>query len=74
LERTRDLFEKSLDGCPPKYAKPLYLMYGKLEEEHGLARHAMRIYDRATRAVSDEDRLEVTFASSNAQMIYMLLY
>ncbi|CAO3686831.1 unnamed protein product [Umbelopsis vinacea] len=59
LERTRDLFEKSLDGCPPKYAKPLYLMYGKLEEEHGLARHAMRIYDRATRAVSDEDRLEM---------------
>jgi pre-mRNA-splicing factor SYF1 len=59
LERTRDLFEKALDGCPAKYAKPLYLMYGKLEEEHGLARHAMRIYDRATRAVSDEDRLEV---------------
>ncbi|KAG2184774.1 hypothetical protein INT43_000687 [Umbelopsis isabellina] len=59
LERTRDLFEKALDGCPAKYAKPLYLMYGKLEEEHGLARHAMRIYDRATRAVSDEDRLEM---------------
>lgn len=38
-------------------------MYGKLEEEHGLARHAMRIYDRATRAVSDEDRLEVGFSS-----------
>jgi pre-mRNA-splicing factor SYF1 len=34
-------------------------MYGKLEEEHGLARHAMRIYDRATSAVDDKDRLEV---------------
>jgi hypothetical protein len=31
-------------------------MYGALEEERGLARHAMRIYERATRAVSDEDR------------------
>ncbi|KAL1920251.1 uncharacterized protein VTP21DRAFT_1397 [Calcarisporiella thermophila] len=59
LERTRDLFEQALEKCPPKYAKPLYLMYGKLEEEHGLARHAMRIYDRATSAVSDEDRFEM---------------
>jgi hypothetical protein len=34
-------------------------MYGQLEEERGLARHAMRIYERATRAVSDEDRLDM---------------
>jgi pre-mRNA-splicing factor SYF1 len=34
-------------------------MYGSLEEERGLARHAMRIYERATRAVSDEDRFEM---------------
>jgi len=59
LERARDLFEQALDGCPPKFAKPLYLLYGKLEEEHGLARHAMRIYERATKAVSDEDRFEM---------------
>ncbi|KAI8338847.1 putative Pre-mRNA-splicing factor syf1 [Blakeslea trispora] len=59
LERARDLFEQALDGCPPKYAKPIYLMYGKLEEEHGLARHAMRIYDRATSAVADDDRMEM---------------
>lgn len=59
MERARDLFEQALDKCPPKYAKPIILMYGKLEEDHGLARHAMRIYDRGTRAVSDEDRLEV---------------
>lgn len=57
LERARDLFEQALEACPPKYAKSIYLMYGKLEEEHGLARHAMRIYDRATKAVADEDRM-----------------
>lgn len=34
-------------------------MYGALEEDRGLARHAMRIYERATRAVADEDRLEM---------------
>lgn len=59
IERLRDLFEQAVEGCPPKFAKILYLMYGALEEERGLARHAMRIYERATRAVSDEDRLDM---------------
>ncbi|MCJ1250464.1 pre-mRNA-splicing factor syf1 [Trapelia coarctata] len=59
IERLRDLFEQAVEGCPPKFAKVLYLMYGNLEEERGLARHAMRIYERATRAVSDEDRYEM---------------
>ena len=56
IERLRDLFEQAVEGCPPQFAKAIYLMYGSLEEERGLARHAMRIYERATRAVSDEDR------------------
>ena len=59
IERLRDLFEQAVEGCPPKFAKTLYLMYGQLEEERGLARHAMRIYERATRAVSDEDKFEM---------------
>ncbi|KAI8819679.1 uncharacterized protein EV422DRAFT_102552 [Fimicolochytrium jonesii] len=59
LERARDLFEHAVDKVPEKFAKPLYLMYAKLEEDHGLARHAMRIYDRATRAVGDDDRFEM---------------
>ena len=70
IERLRDLFEQAVEGCPPKFAKALYLMYGALEEERGLARHAMRIYERATRAVSDEDRADlfnfyVTKSASN---------
>lgn len=56
LEILRDLFEQALDGVPPQFAKTLYLMYGTLEEERGLARSAMRIYERATHAVSDDDR------------------
>ena len=59
IERLRDLFEQAVEGCPPKFAKVLYLMYGSVEEERGLARHAMRIYERATRAVSDEHRFEI---------------
>jgi len=59
IERLRDLFEQAVEGCPPKFAKTLYLMYGQLEEERGIARHAMRIYQRATDAVADEDRFEM---------------
>lgn len=59
IERLRDLFEQAVEDCPPKFAKVIYLMYGNLEEERGLARHAMRIYERATRAVSEEDRADM---------------
>ena len=37
----------------------LYLLYAKLEEEHGLSRHAMAIYDRATKAVPADEQFEV---------------
>ncbi len=59
IERLRDLFEQAVEDCPPRFAKIIYLMYGNLEEERGLARHAMRIYQRATSAVSDEDRADM---------------
>ena len=59
IERLRDLFEQAVEDCPPKFAKTIYLMYGNLEEERGLARHAMRIYERATRAVGDDDRADM---------------
>ncbi|XP_048587532.1 pre-mRNA-splicing factor SYF1-like [Nematostella vectensis] len=59
LERSRDLFEQVLDGCPAKFAKAFLLMYAKMEEEHGLARHAMAIYDRATKAVLPEEKFEM---------------
>lgn len=59
LERARDLFEQCLEGCPAKFAKALYLLYAKLEEEHGLARHAMAIYDRGCKAVLPEEQFEM---------------
>ncbi len=37
-----------------------YLLYAKLEEQYGLAKHAMDIYDRATRAVLPGEQLEVS--------------
>ncbi|KAI9675870.1 MAG: pre-mRNA-splicing factor syf1 [Bathelium mastoideum] len=59
MERLRDLFEQAIDGCPPSFAMTIYTMFGSLEENRGLVRASMRIYDRATRAVSDDDRLEM---------------
>jgi len=59
LERTRDLFEQCLDGCPQKFAKNIYLLYAKLEEEHGMARHAMAVYDRAVKAVEKNEQFEL---------------
>ncbi|XP_013420306.1 pre-mRNA-splicing factor SYF1 [Lingula anatina] len=59
LERARDLFEQCLEKCPPKFAKAIYLLYAKLEEDHGLARHAMSVYDRATKGVLPEEQYEM---------------
>lgn len=59
LERIRDLFEQALEKCPAKFAKAFYLMYARLEEDHGLARHAMALYDRATKAVLPAEQFEI---------------
>ncbi|KAJ7445741.1 hypothetical protein B0H11DRAFT_2086655 [Mycena galericulata] len=59
LERARDLFEQALEKCPPKSSKPLFLMYAKLEEDFGLAKRSMSIFDRATQLVADEDKFEM---------------
>uniref|UniRef100_A0A060T2U4 Pre-mRNA-splicing factor SYF1 n=1 Tax=Blastobotrys adeninivorans TaxID=409370 RepID=A0A060T2U4_BLAAD len=58
IERLRDLFEQALEQCPPNLSKPIYLMYGKLEEDRGLVRNAVKIYDRATKSVDGPSKLE----------------
>ncbi|KAK3581457.1 hypothetical protein CHS0354_031782 [Potamilus streckersoni] len=59
LERARDLFEQCLENCPSKFSKSVFLLYAKLEEDFGLARHAMAVYDRATHAVLPEEQHEM---------------
>ncbi len=55
----RDLFEQCLEEIPQKFAKAIYLLYAKLEENHGLAKRAVKIYERATEAVLPEERYEM---------------
>ena len=59
IQRLRELFEQAVENCPPKFAKVLYLIYGGLEEERGLPSNTIRIYERATRAVAEEERFEM---------------
>ena len=39
-------------------SKSLYLLYGQFEEEHGLTKRAMSVYDRMTRAVEKDEMFE----------------
>jgi pre-mRNA-splicing factor SYF1 len=59
LERTRDLFEHALEACPANLSKPIFLMYAKFEEDYGLARRALKIYDRATKTVLLDELHEI---------------
>lgn len=59
LERARDLFEQCLENCPPNMNKNFFLLYAKLEEEHGLARHVMSVYDRAVGSVQESDMFDM---------------
>ena len=45
--------------APPEESAPLFLQYAALEEEHGLARSAMEVYDRAVRTVPETERLPI---------------
>lgn len=61
LERARELFQQATSGVPAKYAKNLFLLYAKLEEEYGLAKHALTIYRAATSAVLPEEKLDMFY-------------
>jgi len=45
--------------APPKDSKDLFLQYAALEEQYGLARTAMEVYDRAVQVVPQNQRLPI---------------
>ncbi|PIA42629.1 hypothetical protein AQUCO_02000224v1 [Aquilegia coerulea] len=59
LERARDMFDRALAMAPAEYAKPLYLKYAELEEEFGLAKRAMLVYDQAVKHVPDSEKMSI---------------
>lgn len=59
LERARELFEHAVEKAPAENVKQLYLQYAKLEEDYGLAKRAMKVYDQATKAVPDSEKMNM---------------
>jgi len=45
--------------APADQVKPLYLHYAKLEEDYGLAKRTMKVYDQATKAVPNNEKLSM---------------
>lgn len=45
--------------APADAKKPLYLQFAKLEEDYGLAKRAMKVYDEATKAVPNNEKLSM---------------
>uniref|UniRef100_A0A5B7BHG8 Putative pre-mRNA-splicing factor SYF1 n=1 Tax=Davidia involucrata TaxID=16924 RepID=A0A5B7BHG8_DAVIN len=43
--------------APAEAVKPLYLQYARLEEDYGLAKQAMKVYDQATKAIPANEKL-----------------
>lgn len=58
VERTRDLFERCLEGCPAEECSEFYLMNGKFEEDHGLTKRALSVYKEMCRRVSKAEKLD----------------
>ncbi|KAF8820822.1 XPA binding protein 2 family protein [Cardiosporidium cionae] len=59
LERARELFEQAVMDVPPLFAKKLFILYARLEEEFGLAKRALQIYHQATKSVKEDEKLEM---------------
>ncbi|KAL2315466.1 Pre-mRNA-splicing factor cwf3 [Schizosaccharomyces pombe] len=59
MERTRDLFEQALEGCPPEFSKSIYLLYADFEEKFGKAKRSISILEKAADKVKTADRLAI---------------
>ncbi|PSC72105.1 Pre-mRNA-splicing factor SYF1 [Micractinium conductrix] len=57
VERARDMFRQAIDEAPADQCRPLFLAFAKYEEDHGLARNAMQIYDQAVKKCPEKERL-----------------
>ncbi|KAL7692457.1 putative tetratricopeptide-like helical domain superfamily [Plasmopara halstedii] len=61
MERTRDLFEQAIRAAPAKSVCVFFEMYANFEEQHGMLRNVMTIYERASDAVLDDEKLTIYY-------------
>lgn len=68
VERIRDLFNQVLTKAPPKQAKVFFYMYADYEENFGLLTHAMEIYDKAAKEMSEAGLQDQCYEVVNLQI------
>jgi pre-mRNA-splicing factor SYF1 len=56
MERTRDLFHRCLEACPPEDCSEFFMMQGKFEEKHGLTKRALNVYRTMCQKVVPEEQ------------------
>ena len=56
LERTRDLFQRCVEACPPEECAEFFLMNARFEEEHGLTKRALGVYKEMCGKVPAEEK------------------
>ncbi|KAL3907217.1 MAG: hypothetical protein SGILL_008960, partial [Bacillariaceae sp.] len=56
VERTRDLFQRCLEACPPEDSTEFFLLNGKFEEEHGLTKRALGVYRQMCKKVPADEK------------------
>ena len=54
--RMRELFDRCLVQCPAEHASEFYLLYGDFEENHGLTKRALGVYERMCNAVPASEK------------------
>jgi pre-mRNA-splicing factor SYF1 len=54
--RVRELFDRCLAECPSENASEFYLLYGEYEENHGLTKRALGVYERMCNAVPASEK------------------
>ena len=56
LERTRDLFDRCLESCPPEECSEFFMLQGKFEEEYGLTKRALSVYRKMCQKVPPAEK------------------
>lgn len=56
IHRMRELFDRCLDSCPAEDSCEFFLMYGKFEEQFGLTKRALGVYERMCTDVPSEEK------------------
>jgi len=56
MPRTRELFDRCLEGCPPDQASEFFLSYGSFEEQYGLTKRALAVYEKMCTTLPAEEK------------------